>query len=98
MSLFAVALKVYEKIEVGPALQTVFGGYQSNVFEVMSRVVCHTMFFGRWQGEDVRVIADYDGKVRLCQDVSYEALSMYVSFNKQDKLAAKMIASMRASR
>ncbi len=97
MSLFAVALRVYEKIEVGPALQTVFGGYQSsNVFEVMSRVVCHTMFFGRWQGEDVRVVADYDGKVRLCQDVSYEA--MYMSFNKEDKLAAKVLASMRASR
>ncbi len=93
--LYAAALKVSEKICLGSATIGSFNAHDGERFRVMSRVVCHTMFFGRWLREDVRVVADYESKLQVCADVSFEALSMYVSTNRSDVEAVDLLARLR---
>jgi hypothetical protein len=91
VKLYALVPEVYEKIGLGPA---VLGAYRSEEFDVMSRVVMHAMYFGRWQSQRMRVANEADPWDRVCQDVSFEALSIYVSENKNDHAAVHFLKRM----
>lgn len=95
--LVAVSVRVQERADLGPAVVGMFSSYEATIFAVMSRVVCHAAFFGRWLGEDFRVVAEYDQRVQICQDVTFEMLSMYAAANLEDAEAAKLLVAMRSA-
>ena len=92
LKLYAAVPEVYEKILLG---QAVLGAYRTTMYDVMSRVTIHALYFGRWRTQRLVTLNEADPVASVCLDVSFEALSMYVAENKGDLHAVELLHRLR---